>query len=925
MRITNLKTNRLYDPLGFHLGDRPRLSWIAEAEGAKSQAAAQVQVSLDDAFGKIVFDSGKRADINSVCYPPDMELLPCTRYYWRVRVWGDDGSDAVSAPAWFETAKMNEPWQARWITPDFDSGNHPVLFTDFVLRKQVSRARIYICGLGLYELGLNGQKISDEYLAPGLFAYDKWLSYQTYDVTAGLKTGENRIDVMLGNGWYKGRYGLDRSKTFRYGDRFALICELRIVFEDGSAETITTSDISWRARKSKVIDSSIFDGEVYDALAKDETVYKAALIDLDTGKLEPRRSPPIKIKERLKPVEVIRTPTGETVLDMGQNMVGWLEFTNRAPAGAEIFLQFGEVLQNGNFYRDNLRTARCEYRYISDGVERKVRPHFTFYGFRYVKLTKWQGGVDPDDFCGLALYSDMEETGNIVTNNALVNRLFLNALWGQKGNYLDVPTDCPQRDERMGWTGDAQVFSGTAAFNMDVFAFFSKYLYDLMQEQRTRGGSVPVVVPAHDVLQNGSCAWGDAAVIIPWNMYLYYGDETILSQQYESMKGWVDYIKGRDEAGGGKRLWMNDFHYGDWLSLDGEDPMNRFGGTDMAFLASAYYSFSSGIVAKAARVLGRESDALCYGQLSAEVRRAIQKEYFTSSGRLAVNTQTAYVVALYMDLVPGEHKEQVALVLRSKLKESGYHLRTGFVGTPYLCRVLSANGSNDIAYRLLTNTDYPSWLYPVTMGATTIWERWNSILPDGRISDTGMNSLNHYSYGSIVEWMYRNAAGINPVEDAPGFRRFKLEPRPHYLLKSLKAEFLSPAGKIVSQWNIREDGSVGFYFKIPFNTAAQLVLPDSEGTAAEGVHELESGEYEFSYMPRTPYRRSYGIDTSIREVYGSREARAVVEAALPGLTGSMLFGMFAGERSVLDFIRQGLADMNEAKRRELHERLRSIK
>lgn len=926
MIISHLKVNRLYNPLGFELGDKPKLSWIVESDKAKRQLAAQVQVALDSDFKEIIFDSGKRSDIESSCYPLDIKLEPRTRYFWRVKVWGDDGSCVTSETAWFETAKMDEPWRAKWITPDMDSTVHPILFCDFEVKKEVKYARAYVCGLGLYEINLNGQKVGDEYLSPGFTAYDKWIPYQTYDITFDLKKGQNHIEVILGNGWYKGRYGINRKRNFRYGDKFALICEIFISYEDGSSEVLVTDDVLWKARKSNIMDSSIYDGEFIDDLAQDDAVYPVSIIDLDVKKLQARRNPPVKIKERLKPVEVIHTPAGEIVLDMGQNMTGWLEFTNRAPAGTEILLQFGEVLQEGNFYRDNLRTAKCEFRYISDGKEKRVRPHFTFYGFRYVKLTKWYGDVNPEDFCGCVLYSDIEQTGNITTDNELINRLFKNVLWGQKGNFLEIPTDCPQRDERMGWTGDAQIFSGTAAFNMDVYAFFSKYLYDLMLEQSARGGNVPVVIPAHGVEINGSCGWGDAAVIIPWNMYLYYGDKTILEQQYESMKGWVDYIKSRDEAAGGKRLWTNDFHFGDWLSLDVDDPKNRFGGTELTFLASAFYSFSASIVAKAARVLGKESDALYYEQLSKEVRSAIQKEYFTPTGRLAINTQTAYVIALYMDLVPDEFRERVAHQLRLKLKESKYYLRTGFLGTPYLCRVLSENGSNDISYRLLTNTDYPSWLYEVKMGATTVWERWNSILPDGRISDTKMNSLNHYAYGSIVEWMYKNAAGIKPMEEFPGFKRFKLEPQPHYLLKSLKAEFVSPYGKIVSKWEILEDGSLKFYFKVPFNTTAELVLPDSEGTEFEGVHELESGEYTFSYMPSKPYKLSYNLDSPIREIYDNSDAWEILKPYLPEYLAKIpdLLPEFVGERSVLDFIKEGRIFMDEEKQKELDQKLRSI-
>ena len=923
MKIFNLMTNRIKNPLGFSFSNNARLSWMVESESAKRQVAAQIEVSTEIDFRSLIFDSGKRTDIDSICYPLNITLKPRTRYYWRVRVWADDGSVVTSDAAWFETPKMNETWQAKWVTPDFDSSYHPVVFSDFSVKKEVSNARVYICGLGVYEFAINGAKAGSEYLSPGLVAYDKWLPYQTYDITNLLKKGNNNIEVFLGNGWYKGRYGLNRRQLFQYGDKFALICEMHVEYDDGSTEIIV-SDTNWKARRSKVVDSNIFDGEIFDDTFSDDNVYNVKLIDIDNKKLEPRRSPATKIKERINAVEIIHTPAGETVIDMGQNMVGWLEFTNRAPKGTEIMLQFGEVLQDGNFYRDNLRTAKCEYRYISDGEVKKIRPYFTFYGFRYVKLTKWEGDVNLEDFTGLVLYSDMEQTGNITTDNPLVNRLFLNALWGQKANFLDGPTDCPQRDERMGWTGDAQVFSGTAAFNMDVYAFFDKYLYDLKQEQKARGGNVPVVVPAHDVKQNGSCAWGDASVIIPWNMYLFYGDISILEQQYDSMKGWVDYIRSRDEASGGKRLWVNDFHYGDWLSLDVEDPLFRFGGTEPAFLASSFYSFSSSIVAKAAKILNKESDALFYKNLSEEVKEAIRKEYFSPNGRLAVNTQTAHVVALYMDIVPDEWKKKIAFNLRKKLKETNYHLRTGFVGTPYLCRVLSEYGSNDISYRLLTNLDYPSWLYPVTMGATTIWERWNSILPDGKISDTGMNSLNHYSYGSIVEWMYRNVAGIQPLESSPGFRRFKLCPQPNYLLKSMNAEFLSPAGKIISKWNIKEDGSVDFYFKVPFNTTAELVLPDTKGTDLQESYELESGEHTFSYKPNKPYKEIYGVNTSLKELYRSEEATAILTQYLPEMTGWMLFSMMAGERSICDFITEGLLTLDEEILKEIDKKLSNI-
>lgn len=898
MKIKNLKTNRITNPLGFDLG-KPRLSFVAYDTTAKKQTAAQIQIALDEEFTNIVFDSGKSEEIDSLAFELPLNLEPYTRYFWRVTVWGDNGDVGTSDPAWFETAKLTEPWNAKWITPDLDKEVHPVLSKDFNLSKEIASARAYVCGLGLYEMVINGEKAGNEYLTPLFNAYDKWIQYQTYDITGLITSGQNSVEVSLGNGLYKGRFGFDGGKTEIYGEQFALLCEIVIKHTDGTI-TIINSDDSWKARKSHILFSGIYDGEIYDANLLDGSYYGVKDIDLGYDKLKARLSLPVLVKEELKPIEVIITPAGETVLDMGQNMVGWVQFKTNASKGTEIVLQYAELLQDGNFYQDNLRTAKAEHRYISNGEEAIVRPHFTYYGFRYVKVSGWNGEVNKDDFTGCVLYSDMDQTGSIETSNPLVNRLFQNALWGQKGNFLDVPTDCPQRDERMGWTGDAQVFAGTASFNMDTYAFFTKYGYDLAQEQASLGGMVPMVVPMTTVKGGGSSAWGEAATVIPWTAYLHYGDKAILEQQFDSMKGWVDFIKRADEASGAKRLWTTGFHFGDWLALDGDDPSSPMGGTETAFISSAYYCYSSMLVAKAARVIGKDEIAQEYEALSNEVRTAIQAEYFTSTGRLALNTQTALIVALFMDLVPEEHRNRLANDLRARLKKDKNHLKTGFVGTPYLCRVLSENGNNDFAYTLLLNKDYPSWLYAVTMGATTIWERWNSVLPDGKISGTDMNSLNHYAYGSIAEWMYRNVAGINPVEDQPGFRHVRLAPQPDYRLKYAAASLVSAAGLYESKWELKEDGELAFEFVIPFNTTANVELPDAKlenvflngnsltesGINANQIGEkvfitLNSGTWEFSYMPAIDYIKYCNTHMPFGELLGNEEARNVLAETLP--------------------------------------------
>lgn len=919
IKVGGLLCNRLENPVGFQLGNQPRLSWIVDSDNAEEEITSLIEVAEDEEFSSIIFSSGKSGDIDSICYTLPIALKPRTRYFWRVTVFSKQGERA-SERAFFETSKMEEPWNGKWISPDFDPSWHPVVFTEFDLPSEPVSARAYICGLGVYEFSINDRRWGNEYLSPGLCAYDKWLPYQTYDITEGLKEGKNSIDIMLGNGWYKGRYGLIRRKNFRYGHEFACICELHIICRDGSTKIIA-SDNSWSARRSSVISSSIFDGEVRDDTLDTAGRYSVKAADLDTGILEPRRSPPTEIMHRIKPVEIIHTPAGETVIDMGQNMTGWVEFACRMPKGAEVHLQFGEVMQEGNFYRDNLRTALAEYRYTSDGSEKKVRPFFTFYGFRYIKLTQWHQEVSLSDFTGLVLYSHMRPTGRITTGNEKVNKLIENTLWGQRGNFLDVPTDCPQRDERMGWTGDAQVFFGTAAFNMDVSAFFSKYCYDLMKEQQALGGTVPVVIPKHDVEQTGSCAWGDAATIIPWNMYIRYGDISILEQQYPSMKGWVDYIHKQDEKNGGGRLWEGDFHYCDWLSLDGEDPIgNRFGGTERTYLASCYYRYSAMLVAKAAHVLGKEKDALEYEKLSNEVREAVIREYVTETGRLAVNTQTGYILALFFDIIPDKWREKTAYMLRLKLKESNYHLRTGFVGTPYLCRVLSETGSNDIAYRLLLQEDFPSWLYEVNMGATTIWERWNSILPDGSISDTGMNSLNHYSYGSIVEWLYRNCGGIQPLEDYPGFRKFRIAPQPDISLKTFAAEFDSPVGLIKSLWRYETDGEISLEFTVPFGATAELLLPDYDGK----VRELKSGTHKFKYKPAKAGEEMYNFDTPISRLLAEPAVAEVLSEELPEFTSMMLFNMMAGERSINDFVREKFLSFTEEQEMELCKKMNQV-
>lgn len=856
MKIVKMKCNHIVNPLGYELSN-PVLSWIIETEHGQGKLSCRVVVARDKNFQMILHDSEIREDIEFIGYRVNESLEPCTRYYWRVSVWvGDESCD--SPISWFETGKMYEPWIGKWITPSWeDKELHPLFRKKFSIEKEVSKARLYVSGLGLYHAEINGKKVSEEYFAPFCNSYDNWIQYQTYDVTSILQKGENIIGAMMGNGWYKGRFGFDGRAKGYYGEDFSFIGELVLLYTDGTKDIIIT-DESWNAKPSHIIEGNIYDGECQNGekYEEDWSVPGASgdgwqgvtLLNGKTELLEERRSLPVYIKEQIAPMRIIHTPKNEIVIDMGQNMTGWVKFRNHNSKGSQIYLQYGEEMQEGCFYRENLRSAKAEFTYISDGMNREIQPYFTYYGFRYVKVEGIEGTLDINDFTGCVVYSDLETTGYIETSNRMVNKLFQNALWGQKGNFLDVPTDCPQRDERMGWTGDAQMFSGTACYNMDSNAFFRKYLYDLAKEQK-RFGVVPHVVPSFGMTKvednsfcsGGSCGWADAAVIIPWNLYLHYGDKTVLENQFESMVSYIEYIRKQDD---GSRLWKTGFHFGDWLALDGESEFNPSGGTKSDLIATAYYAYSSEIVAKAAKVIGQETVAREYFKLSKEVKESFCKEYITDDGELTVDTQTAHILVLFMNLAPKEVKEKVVKSLRENLKRNNNYLKTGFIGTPYFSRVLSENGCNDLAYQLLLNEEYPSWLYEVKMGATTVWERWNSILPDGKFGELGMNSLNHYAYGSIVEWMYRNMCGIHPLEECPGFRKIHLEPQPDRRIEYAKAVVDSAAGVIESGWRY-ESNKIHYHFLIPAFTKAEVILPNglNDIIAINGL-ELDKIDFE---------------------------------------------------------------------------------
>ena len=842
MKLTHLRVNHVETPLGLAM-KQPVFSWVAEDTADKRQAAAEIVVR---AGGKTVYDSGRREDISSLGFEAPLELAPRTRYDWTVTLWGD-GGDWASASSWFETAKQEEPWQAQWIAADFqDKEVQPLLVKDFSLSGEVESVRAYVCGLGIYELEINGQKAGNEYLLPGYHCYDFHLEYQTFDITGLVRAGENRVGLALGPGWYKGDIVFDRYHNL-YGDTMQAICEVRVLLKDGTEQVIPT-DLTWKSYPSPVTFSNIYDGEHYDA-RREIPGWSAPCCQGEAGGVVPgtegterliaRLGPKIVKKASFSPT-VLQTKKGETVLDFGQNMTGWVEFGADEPAGTEIVLTYGEVLQDGCFYRDNLRSAKAEYRYISNGRPAHVRPHFTFYGFRYVKV-EGVSQARAEDFTAWHIRSDIDPTGSIETADPRVNQLFHNAMWGQFDNFLDIPTDCPQRDERLGWTGDAAIISATACKNLYMPAFFHHFLYNVGEEERYYQGAVPFFVPAPKTEDwgdafwlngnpDGCAIWSDVATMMPWAVYENYGDLALLRQDYPVMKTWVERIRRDDEADGGRGLWLRGRQLGDWLALDREDgdTQNPFGATDLPYTATAFYYYSASLTAKAAKALGYEADQKEYQALCQKIKGAFLEEYFNQDGTLRIPvTQTACVLSLFFGLYPEGKKDMVLNALKERIAAQNNHLDTGFCGTPFLCRALSDNGANELAYTLFLNDDYPSWLYEVNMGATTVWERWNSILPDGSISGTGMNSLNHYAYGSIVDWMYHNLCGLNPVEEAPGYKKAVIRPMPDKRLPWAKLKLDTASGTYQVEWTYGEGGLHGSV-TVPFDCQARLILPNGQ-------------------------------------------------------------------------------------------------
>lgn len=867
------------EPLGFLL-EHLRIEFTLETDHFEE---IQKQLTLSVADQPVYQTEFLPFDNNF--FEVDLDLLPRTRYDIMITIRTAD-QECISSSSFFETGKLSEPFQAQWIGNKDKEIQNTLFKKDITINKEVARARLYMTALGVYETLIDQEKIGNEFLAPGVNAYDQWTQLQTYDVTKALSLGQHELMISTADGWYKGPYCFIQGVKDIYGDQHRALAEYHIDYVDGTHEVITT-DESWLTTTGKVTHSSIYYGEDRDDTLSIVNWKPVIILKESYDILSDRLSLPLIVKETLEVQEVLYTPAGETVLDFGQNHAGLFRFYNRTPKGTKIYLQVGEILQEGNFYRENLRSARAAFEYISDGEEKWVQPSFTYYGYRYMKV-EGLDQLNPEDFKADVIYSDMRSTGEIETNNPKVNRLFQNIIWGQKGNFFDSPTDCPQRDERLGWTGDANVFSNTALYNMDVYAFYRKFLKDVAIEQQLNDGRTPMYAPSFGNKDGGGAIWGDATTFIPWNAYQVTGDASLLKEHYPSMKDWVDWITRNT---GTENLWTHCFQFGDWLALDGENPAMPTGKTDEDFIASIYYHYSAHIVAETARLLGKTEEAKNYENLSQAIKHAIQAEYISANGRLTIDTQTAYALALAFELLPENQLERVARDLVTRLGKDDDHLKTGFVGTPYINQMLSLHGYHKLATTIFLHEDYPSWLYAVNLGATTVWERWNSVLPDGSMNPEGMNSLNHYSIGAVMEWAYKFVLGIRNSNQ--GFKEFDLAPEFDYRLNSVAGHYQSSCGKIAVSYRIETDEkhTITLTVDVPFGSTAHVTLPRSKGVLVSindssshgGQFDLTAGHYEISYIPTQDYVERYAASTPVSTIMADEELVAQIDAIHPVL------------------------------------------
>ncbi len=868
MEVFDLRTEYKHNPIGIGTTS-PRLSWKLKSKDKNTkQAAYQILVAKPNtelsSEENFVWNTGKVVSDQSVHIPYEgPKLRSGQRLYWKIKVWDNYGNVAESEKqAFWEMGMLNpEEWEAEWITLPWSENPNasspcPYFRNVFYAYEPIIEARIYVSALGLYELELNGERVGDELFTPGWTNYHKRLQYQVYDVTKNIKLGKNVIGAIVGDGWYRGHFGWWENNRNNYGERLALLVQLKLVFRDGS-KILINSDDTWKSNTGPLLKSDIYNGETYDARLEmegwstssfdDSTWENVKILNHPKNILVESVGEKVKKVLKISPKKLLTTPKGEKVFDLGQNMVGWVKLKVAGKAGDKVTLKFAEVLDSdGNFYTENLRNIECSDQYILKGYgEETYEPRFTFHGFRYVMIQGYPADLTLNSIKGVVIHSDMDQTGKFRCSDPLINQLQNNIEWGQRGNFLDVPTDCPQRDERLGWTGDAQVFAPTASFNFQTASFFTKWLKDLESEQR-EDGSVPWVVP--NIIKDGggtgwsdgfgATGWADAAVIIPWTLYQYYGDVRILEEQFSSMKNWIEYMR---KHAGDSFIFKYGFHFGDWLSFaeyhsyQYNAPDYGYAGahTDKELIATAYFYYSTSIVEKSARLIGENNYADELRLLLPKIKQAWNNEFTTNAGRLVSNTQTAFSLALVFDLISDEKKEMISRRL-AKDVEHFSHLTTGFLGTPILNFALSDSGRTDLAYLLLKNKRYPSWLYPITKGATTIWERWDGIKPDDTFQTVGMNSFNHYAYGAIGDWLYSRLAGIRIDPDQPGYKNIIFTPSISTGIEFVEAGIETMYGLVFVKWKI-DGNKVRYDIQIPPNCTAKIMLPSSEKIEMDGM------------------------------------------------------------------------------------------
>lgn len=875
LRANYLKCEHRRNPLGIDAA-RPRLSWVLESEErGQKQSAYQVLVTGSEEDLRIeenlLWDSGKVASDRSVDVEYEgQELRSGSLCVWKVRIWdGIDNPSPYSEPAGWEMGLLEtSDWTGKWIGlgkgtsgdvqpptgEEFDDVLRgllpcPYLRREFSLKKAaVRKARLYATARGVYELYLNGRKVGEDVLAPGWTDYDKRIQYQTYDVSGMLVDEQNALGGILGDGWYAGFVGMDpKRRGAHYGTHPQLLLQLNVEYEDGDRESIV-SDESWMSSLGPIEFSDLLMGESYDARKEQEGWAQPGFDgswwwpvhseeDLGDARLVAEPDEGIRVMQNVEAKRVTHPKSGVYIFDLGQNMVGWVRLKVRGEAGTRVTLRHGEVLNpDGTLYITNLRTARQTDSYVlKGGGEETFEPRFTFHGFHYVEVTGYPGETPLDAITGRVVHSAAPPSGSFECSNNTVNRLQSNIIWGQRGNFLSVPTDCPQRDERLGWMGDAQIFVRTASFNMDVSAFFTKWMQDV-QDAQSPEGAFPDVAPLPPGLgvldlSNGAPAWGDAGIIVPWTIYRTYEDTRIIERHYDAMVCWMKYLREANPNLLRTRGLGNN--YGDWLSPCGD-------GTPKDLLATAYWSYDAKLMAEMAQAIGRR-DAEEYEKLFQEIKEAFTEAYVSPDGRIKGDTQTCYVLALHMGLLPNDLREAAAGHLVEAIAREDWHLSTGFVGVGYLCLVLTETGHTDVAYRLLNNT-FPSWGYTIQQGATTIWERWDGWTEEHGFQSPNMNSFNHYSLGSVGEWLYRHVAGIDQKPRSSGYKNIVIHPHPGGGLSSARAEYDSIRGRISSEWEI-VDGAFRLRVAIPANTTAIVHVPARDGGAiTESDHPLEQAE-----------------------------------------------------------------------------------